>query len=96
LLLGLAGDLINPVAQLKIGGAERLLGRQRASPFFGAGCMAHVSMAHPVSPRLRIHLAEAARVGGIQVVRDGTYVCMEGRNSLRSPKASPTRVSAIR
>ena len=50
----------------------------RASSFFGAGCVAHVSMAHPVSPRLRIHLAEAARVEGIQVVRDGTYVCMEG------------------
>jgi hypothetical protein len=30
LLLGLARDLINPVAQLEIGGAERLLGgRQR-------------------------------------------------------------------
>jgi 5'-methylthioadenosine phosphorylase len=48
----------------------------RATSFFGAGCVAHVLMAHPVSPRLRIHLAEAARVEGIQVVRDGTYVCM--------------------
>jgi len=27
---------------------------------------------------LRIHLAEAARAEGIQVVRDGTYVCIEG------------------
>jgi 5'-methylthioadenosine phosphorylase len=50
----------------------------RASSFFGAGCVAHVSMAHPVSPRLRIHLAEAAMAEGVQVVRDGTYVCMEG------------------
>jgi len=25
----------------------------RASSFFGAGCVAHVSMAHPVSPRLQ-------------------------------------------
>jgi 5'-methylthioadenosine phosphorylase len=50
----------------------------RASSFFGAGCVAHVSMAHPVSPRLRIHLAEAAMAEGITVVRDGTYVCMEG------------------
>src|ERR1700739_430873 len=40
----------------------------RASSFFGTGCVAHVSMAHPVSPRLRIHLAEAARAEGIQVV----------------------------
>ena len=50
----------------------------RESSFFGKGCVAHVSMAHPVSPRLRIHLAEAAMAEGIQVVRDGTYVCIEG------------------
>ena len=50
----------------------------RASSFFGRGCVAHVSMAHPVSPRLRIHLAEAAMAENIQLVRDGTYVCMEG------------------
>ena len=51
---------------------------KRESSFFGKGCVAHVSMAHPVSPRLRIHLAEAAMAEGINVVRDGTYVCMEG------------------
>jgi 5'-methylthioadenosine phosphorylase len=50
----------------------------RASSFFGKGCVAHVSMAHPVSPRLRIHLANAAMAEGLDVVRDGTYVCMEG------------------
>jgi 5'-methylthioadenosine phosphorylase len=51
---------------------------KRESSFFGKGCVAHVSMAHPVSPRLRIHLAEAAMAEGLDVVRDGTYVCMEG------------------
>jgi 5'-methylthioadenosine phosphorylase len=51
---------------------------RRESSFFGKGCVAHVSMAHPVSPRLRIHLAEAAEREGIHVVRGGTYVCMEG------------------
>ncbi len=50
----------------------------RESSFFGKGCVAHVSMAHPVSPRLRIHLAAAAEAEGIRAVRDGTYVCMEG------------------
>ncbi len=50
----------------------------RDSSFFGTGCVAHVSMAHPVSPRLRIRLAEAAASEGIQAARDGTYVCMEG------------------
>jgi 5'-methylthioadenosine phosphorylase len=50
----------------------------RKSSFFGAGCVAHVSMAHPVSPRLRIHIAHAAMAEGMDIVRDGTYVCMEG------------------
>jgi 5'-methylthioadenosine phosphorylase len=51
---------------------------KRESSFFGKGMVAHVSMAHPVSPRLRIHLAAAAAAEGIDVVRDGTYVCIEG------------------
>src|SRR5262245_4247024 len=51
---------------------------KRESSFFGKGCVAHVSMAHPVSPRLRIHLAAASEAEGIRFVRDGTYVCMEG------------------
>ena len=51
---------------------------KRESSFFGKGCVAHVSMAHPVSPRLRIHIANAALAAGIEVKRDGTYVCMEG------------------
>jgi len=51
---------------------------KRESSFFGTGCVAHVSMAHPVSPRLRIHLAAAALAEGITVMRDGTYLCMEG------------------
>jgi len=55
---------------------DRTFGRQ--SSFFGTGCVAHVSMAHPVSPRLRLHIAEAAMAEDIAVVRDGTYVCMEG------------------
>ena len=51
---------------------------KRESSFFGKGCVAHVSMAHPVSPHLRAHLAAAARAEGIQAVDGGTYVCMEG------------------
>jgi 5'-methylthioadenosine phosphorylase len=51
---------------------------KRESSFFGRGLVAHVSMAHPVSPRLRIHLAAAAAAEGLDVVRDGTYVCIEG------------------
>src|SRR5215469_15616406 len=51
---------------------------KRESSFFGKGCVAHVSMAHPVSPRLRLHLAAAAEEEGIAIARSGTYVCMEG------------------
>jgi 5'-methylthioadenosine phosphorylase len=51
---------------------------KRESSFFGKGCVAHVSMAHPVSPRLRIHLAAAAEAEGIAFARGGTYLCMEG------------------
>ena len=51
---------------------------KRESSFFGAGCVAHVSMAHPVGPRLAERLAQAAAAEGIAVERGGTYVCMEG------------------
>src|SRR5881397_2110362 len=50
----------------------------RASSFFGTGCVAHVSMAHPVSPRLQDRIAAAAGVEDIKLVRGGTYVCIEG------------------
>jgi 5'-methylthioadenosine phosphorylase len=51
---------------------------RRESSFFGKGCVAHVSMAHPVSPRLRLHLAAAAEAESIPFARGGTYVCIEG------------------
>ena len=51
---------------------------KRESSFFGAGLVAHVSMAHPVSPGL-VDLIEAAAKGeGIRYARGGTYVAMEG------------------
>src|SRR5438034_1573284 len=51
---------------------------KRERSFFGRVCVAHVSMAHPVSPRLRIHLAAAAEAEGIAIARGGTYICIEG------------------
>ncbi len=50
----------------------------RTSSFFGAGCVAHVSMAHPVSPHLMDRLADAARAEDVALTRGGTYVCMQG------------------
>ncbi|WP_406854515.1 S-methyl-5'-thioadenosine phosphorylase [Alsobacter sp. KACC 23698] len=51
---------------------------RRESSFFGAGCVAHVSMAHPVGPRLVDRLAAAAEAEGVPHRRGGTYLCMEG------------------
>src|SRR3954452_17414890 len=51
---------------------------RRESSFFGKGCVAHVSMAQPMGPRLQQRIAEAAAAEKIEVHRGGTYVCMEG------------------
>ena len=51
---------------------------RRESSFFGNGCVAHLSMAHPVGPRLQDRIAQAAAAEGIEVARGGTYLCMEG------------------
>jgi 5'-methylthioadenosine phosphorylase len=51
---------------------------KRESSFFGKGMVAHVSMAHPVSPRLQAHIAAAALKEGITPHIGGTYICMEG------------------
>lgn len=50
----------------------------RTKSFFGTGCVAHVSMAHPVCSRLGNHIEAAAREAGIEVARGGTYLVMEG------------------
>ena len=47
----------------------------RRKSFFGAGCVAHVSMAHPVCGRLGDALVAA---GGGSLKRGGTYVVIEG------------------
>ena len=50
----------------------------RTSSFFGNGCVAHVSLAHPIGPALQQRIADAAEAEEIAVRRGGTYVCMEG------------------
>ena len=52
--------------------------RGRVSSFFGSGCVAHVSLAHPTCPRLSAACADAARVAGVTVHEGGTYLAMEG------------------
>jgi 5'-methylthioadenosine phosphorylase len=50
----------------------------RDKSFFGPGCVAHVSMAHPVCGRVGDALAAAAGTAGLAIKRGGTYLVMEG------------------
>jgi 5'-methylthioadenosine phosphorylase len=50
----------------------------REKSFFGPGCVAHVSMAHPVCARLGDALEESLKVLGLPHTRGGTYLVMEG------------------
>ena len=52
--------------------------QKRESSFFGKGCVAHVSMAHPVGPRLVERIGMAAEIENITAIKGGTYLCMEG------------------
>ncbi|SLN48380.1 S-methyl-5'-thioadenosine phosphorylase [Roseivivax jejudonensis] len=52
--------------------------RDRPSSFFGTGCVAHVSLAHPTCARLRAVVADAAGATGLRVHAGGTYLAMEG------------------
>jgi 5'-methylthioadenosine phosphorylase len=55
---------------------DRTFAREKS--FFGTGCVAHVSVAHPTCPRLSDACETAAKTSGITVHRGGTYLAMEG------------------
>ena len=55
---------------------DRTFAREKS--FFGTGCVAHVSVAHPVCPRLGDALEASATELGLPVTRGGTYLAMEG------------------
>ncbi|MGS1017072.1 S-methyl-5'-thioadenosine phosphorylase [Allosphingosinicella humi] len=50
----------------------------RESSFFGPGMVAHVSMAHPVCPRLSALALAAGRAAGADMADGATYLAMEG------------------
>ena len=50
----------------------------RIKSFFGPGCVAHVSVAHPTCPRLGAACLEVAAASGITMHESGTYLAMEG------------------
>ena len=55
---------------------DRTIAREKS--FFGTGCVAHVSVAHPTCPRLGDACETAARDAGVTVHQGGTYLAMEG------------------
>ena len=50
----------------------------RETSFFGPGCVAHVSLAHPVCARVGDALSTAGGPAGIALKHGGTYIVMEG------------------
>lgn len=50
----------------------------RPPSFFSTGIVAHVSLADPVCARLSDFALEAGRAEGISIVRNGTYLAIEG------------------
>ncbi len=50
----------------------------RVSTFFGDGLAAHIAFADPICPDLLDQVFLASRKAGINAVKGGTYVCMEG------------------
>ena len=50
----------------------------RKKSFFSSGLVAHVSMANPVCNRLGNHIQSTAKSIGLEVVRGGIYIAMEG------------------
>ena len=55
---------------------DRTFAREKS--FFGTGCVAHVSVAHPVCPNLSAACLEAGKTAGITIHSRGTYLAMEG------------------
>lgn len=55
---------------------DRTFAREKS--FFGPGCVAHVSVAHPTCPRLSAACAKAAKLAGVKAHQGGTYLAMEG------------------
>ncbi|MCT4656236.1 MAG: S-methyl-5'-thioadenosine phosphorylase [Cohaesibacter sp.] len=55
---------------------DRTIARKKS--FFSKGCVAHVSLAHPISPALMDMVEDAAKQESLDYARGGTYLAMEG------------------
>ncbi|WP_068086535.1 S-methyl-5'-thioadenosine phosphorylase [Polycladidibacter stylochi] len=55
---------------------DRTINREKS--FFGKGCVAHVSVADPVSPKLLDLVEDVCQKQALRYSRGGTYLAMEG------------------
>jgi 5'-methylthioadenosine phosphorylase len=80
LSISACGSLQEAYAPGQFVAADQFIDRTfaRDKTFFGTGMVAHVSMAHPVCPRLSGLAANAAEAAGAKMHRGGTYLAMEG------------------
>ena len=77
------GSLIEEAAPLDLVLPDQFIDHTRGRPrsFFGAGVVAHVSLAEPICPALQGLAAQVARSRGFgrgQVHQGGTYICIDG------------------
>ena len=80
LALSAIGSLREDMAPGHFVAVDQLIDRThgRAGSFFGAGLVAHVSLADPTCPRLSVLAAAAGRAAGATVHDAGCYVAIEG------------------
>ena len=78
--LSAVGSLREDLAPGRFMLADQFIDRTfaRVKSFFGTGLVAHVSMAEPVCGYLCDQLEAAAKAVGVDAVRGGTYLVMEG------------------
>jgi len=80
LAVSAVGSLAEHIHPLDVVVPDQMFDRTRHRPdtFFGAGIVAHVSLADPVCGELAGRVGTAARESGATIHEGGTYVCMEG------------------
>ncbi|MXP10191.1 S-methyl-5'-thioadenosine phosphorylase [Pseudoblastomonas halimionae] len=80
LALSAIGSLREEIAPGEFVAVDQFIDRttSRENSFFGPGCVAHVSLADPVCPRLAQYAGDAAKAAGAALHRGGTYVAIDG------------------
>ena len=80
LAISAVGSLREEIEPGRFAIAEQFIDNTKGRPssFFTSGCVAHVSMADPVCPRLSVMAAKAVSTAKGKVATGATYLAMEG------------------